>query len=225
MTVSGARQAATDCSAWINKAEITRDRLSDRLGAVSEMTDPGGGRAGSWQPRRGQADPGGVGRPDVDRRDLLSAGGHAAASRPPNGRRGVGRPGGRGELLRREQRADPRRGRRRSVRPQGRDAYVSRLSDGPARMLAICTSGDFAAFVIAASRPAERAELPPPPPGPPTEAEVAAVTALAAEHGIDFSARPARCRATRPLTDTSPRSGTSSTTLAPRPSNYLAWDA
>ena len=36
-------------------------------------------------------------------------------------------------------------------------------SDGPARILAICTPGDFAAFVIAASQPADRAELPPPP--------------------------------------------------------------
>jgi quercetin dioxygenase-like cupin family protein len=62
--------------------------------------------------------------------------------------------------------------------------------DGPARMLAICTPGDFAAFVIAASEPAERAELPPPPPGPPTEAEVAAVTALAAEHGIELLGPP-----------------------------------
>ena len=51
--------------------------------------------------------------------------------------------------------------------------------DGPARILAICTPGDFAAFVIAASQPVDRAELPPPPPGPPTEAEVTAVTARA----------------------------------------------
>ena len=57
-------------------------------------------------------------------------------------------------------------------------------------MLAICTPGDFAAFAIAASQPAERSELPPPPLGPPTEAEVAAVTALAAEHGIDLLGPP-----------------------------------
>jgi hypothetical protein len=57
-------------------------------------------------------------------------------------------------------------------------------------MLAICTSGDFAAFVIAASQPADRAELPPPPPGPPTEAEGAAVAALAAEHGIELLGPP-----------------------------------
>jgi hypothetical protein len=63
--------------------------------------------------------------------------------------------------------------------------------DGPARILVICTPGDFAAFVIAASQPAERAELPPPPLGPPpTEAEVAAVTALAAEHGIELLGPP-----------------------------------
>ena len=63
-------------------------------------------------------------------------------------------------------------------------------SDGPARMLAICTPGHFAAFVIEASQPAERPELPPPPSGPPTEAEVAAITALAAEHGIDLLGPP-----------------------------------
>jgi quercetin dioxygenase-like cupin family protein len=63
-------------------------------------------------------------------------------------------------------------------------------SDVPARILAVCTPGDFAAFVIAASQPADRAELPPPPPGAPSEAEVAAVTALAAEHGIDLLGPP-----------------------------------
>jgi quercetin dioxygenase-like cupin family protein len=63
-------------------------------------------------------------------------------------------------------------------------------SDGPARVIAISNSGDFAAFVLAASRPAERAELPPPPPGPPSEDEVAAVGALAAEHGIDLLGPP-----------------------------------
>ncbi len=63
-------------------------------------------------------------------------------------------------------------------------------SHEPARILAICTPGDFAAFVIAASQPVDRAELPPPPPGPPTEAEVTAVTALAAEHGIELLGLP-----------------------------------
>jgi quercetin dioxygenase-like cupin family protein len=63
-------------------------------------------------------------------------------------------------------------------------------SDRPARVLAICTPGDFAAFVIAASRPAERPELPPPPPGPPSEAEVAEITELAREHGIELLGPP-----------------------------------
>ena len=62
--------------------------------------------------------------------------------------------------------------------------------DGPARMLAICSPGDFAAFVIAASRPAERPELPPPPPGPPSDEEVAAIGVLAAKHGIDLLGPP-----------------------------------
>ena len=63
-------------------------------------------------------------------------------------------------------------------------------SDGSARMLAICTPGDFAAFVIAASEPADRAELPPPPAGPPTEAEGTALAAPASEHGIDLLGPP-----------------------------------
>jgi mannose-6-phosphate isomerase-like protein (cupin superfamily) len=63
-------------------------------------------------------------------------------------------------------------------------------SDGPARMLAICTPGDFGAFVIAASQPAESPELPPPPPGPPSEAELAEITELAREHGIELLGPP-----------------------------------
>jgi quercetin dioxygenase-like cupin family protein len=63
-------------------------------------------------------------------------------------------------------------------------------SSGPARVLAICTPGDFAGFVLAASRPAEVPELPPPPPAPPTEDEVAAITALALEHGIELLGPP-----------------------------------
>jgi quercetin dioxygenase-like cupin family protein len=62
-------------------------------------------------------------------------------------------------------------------------------SSEPARWLAICTPGDFQRFVVAASRPAERAELPAAM-EPPSEAEIAAVTALAAEHGIDLLGPP-----------------------------------
>lgn len=58
-----------------------------------------------------------------------------------------------------------------------------------ARWLAICTPGDFERFVVAASRPAERAELPPMTAAP-TEAEIVAVTALAAEHRIDLLGPP-----------------------------------
>ena len=53
----------------------------------------------------------------------------------------------------------------------------------------MCTPGDFERFVLAASHPAERPELPPMH-GPPTEAEVAAFGALAAEHGIDILGPP-----------------------------------
>jgi quercetin dioxygenase-like cupin family protein len=61
--------------------------------------------------------------------------------------------------------------------------------DRDARWLAICTPGDFEPFVFAASRPADRPE-PPPPHGPPTDEEVAAVTALATEHGIELLGPP-----------------------------------
>jgi hypothetical protein len=59
----------------------------------------------------------------------------------------------------------------------------------PARWLAVCTPGDFEPFVVAASQPAERAELPPPP-VPPSEDEIAAITALAAQHGIELLGPP-----------------------------------
>jgi quercetin dioxygenase-like cupin family protein len=58
-----------------------------------------------------------------------------------------------------------------------------------ARWLAVCTPGDFERFVLAASRPAERPALPPHG-DPPNEQEVAAITALAAEHGIELLGPP-----------------------------------
>jgi len=58
-----------------------------------------------------------------------------------------------------------------------------------ARWLAVCTPGDFGGFVLAASRPAEGPGLPPPG-DPPSEQEVAAITALAAEHGIELLGPP-----------------------------------
>lgn len=67
-------------------------------------------------------------------------------------------------------------------------------SDQPARWLAICTPGDFAAFVLAASRPAESPALPPPPPSAPSDDEVAAITSLAGEHGIELLGRRERFR-------------------------------
>jgi hypothetical protein len=62
-------------------------------------------------------------------------------------------------------------------------------SGGPARWLAVCAPGEFAEFVVAASRVAERAELPPLP-GPPSEDEVAATGALADAHGIELLGPP-----------------------------------
>lgn len=62
-------------------------------------------------------------------------------------------------------------------------------SNENARWLAICTPGDFERFVVAASRPAERTELPSLT-EPPSEPEIAAITALAAEHGIELLGPP-----------------------------------
>jgi mannose-6-phosphate isomerase-like protein (cupin superfamily) len=62
-------------------------------------------------------------------------------------------------------------------------------SSTPARWLAVCTPGDFERFVVAASHPAELAELPPPH-GPPTQEEIAAVAVLAAEHHIELLGPP-----------------------------------
>ena len=58
-----------------------------------------------------------------------------------------------------------------------------------ARWLAICTPGDFERFVLAGSRPAERHGLPPHG-DPASEQEIAAITALAAEHGIELLGPP-----------------------------------
>jgi mannose-6-phosphate isomerase-like protein (cupin superfamily) len=60
----------------------------------------------------------------------------------------------------------------------------------PARMLVTCTPGEFSKFVDAASRPAERPELPPEPEGPPSEEDLAAMGQLAASHGIDLLGPP-----------------------------------
>jgi quercetin dioxygenase-like cupin family protein len=74
--------------------------------------------------------------------------------------------------------------------PRGIPHTYRMESSQPARVLAICTPGDFAGFVLAASRSAEAPELPPPPPGPPSEDEMAAITALALEHGIELLGPP-----------------------------------
>ena len=74
------------------------------------------GRAGSSPTSPRSSDPAGVGRPDVNRRDLESTGRRAAASRPSDGRRNVGRRGGRSELLRRSKSRSRLAGRRGGVR-------------------------------------------------------------------------------------------------------------
>src|SRR5438270_7924504 len=74
--------------------------------------------------------------------------------------------------------------------PKGVPHTIRVESSQPARWLAICSPGDFAAFVLGASRPAASAGLPPPPSGPPSEDELAAITALALEHGIELLGPP-----------------------------------
>jgi quercetin dioxygenase-like cupin family protein len=74
--------------------------------------------------------------------------------------------------------------------PKGVPHTIRVDSSGPARWLAICTPGDFAGFVLAASQPAHAPVLPPPPPAPPTDDEMAALGALALEHGIELLGPP-----------------------------------
>jgi quercetin dioxygenase-like cupin family protein len=58
-----------------------------------------------------------------------------------------------------------------------------------ARYLTITVRGDFERFVRALSRPAQRAELPEPA-GPPSADAIAALKAVAAEHGIEIVGPP-----------------------------------
>jgi quercetin dioxygenase-like cupin family protein len=74
--------------------------------------------------------------------------------------------------------------------PKGVPHTIRVDSSGLARWLAICTPGEFAGFVLAASQPATSTELPPPPPTAPTEDEMAALGALALEHGIELLGPP-----------------------------------
>jgi quercetin dioxygenase-like cupin family protein len=65
--------------------------------------------------------------------------------------------------------------------------YVT--GDQGVRWVVTTSPGDFERFVVAVSRPAEAPVLPPPP-GPPSEADVKALTELAAEHGIEILGPP-----------------------------------
>jgi quercetin dioxygenase-like cupin family protein len=62
--------------------------------------------------------------------------------------------------------------------------------DEGARFLVTSSPGDFERFVVAAGRPAEASELPPPAPGPPTAEEQEAMGRLAAEHGSEILGPP-----------------------------------
>ena len=62
--------------------------------------------------------------------------------------------------------------------------------DEGARWLVVTSPGDFERFAVAASRPADADELPPPPQGPPSHDEVETLNRLAAENGIEILGPP-----------------------------------
>jgi hypothetical protein len=66
--------------------------------------------------------------------------------------------------------------------------HTYRVESGTARWLAYAGAGDFAAFVAAASRPAEAEGLPPE--TNPTPEQAAALERLAAAHGIELLGPP-----------------------------------
>jgi mannose-6-phosphate isomerase-like protein (cupin superfamily) len=65
--------------------------------------------------------------------------------------------------------------------------HTYRVRSPTARWLTVTTNGDFEGFVRAASRPAERDELPPPS-GPPTDEQRQQLAELAGRYGIEFVA-------------------------------------
>jgi mannose-6-phosphate isomerase-like protein (cupin superfamily) len=67
--------------------------------------------------------------------------------------------------------------------------HTYRVESPTARWLTVTTNGDFEAFVRAASRPAERHELPAPA-GPPTDERRQQLAKLAARSGIEFVGPP-----------------------------------
>jgi quercetin dioxygenase-like cupin family protein len=73
--------------------------------------------------------------------------------------------------------------------PKGVPHSYRVVSADGARWLVTTTAGDFEAMVRAASRAAERADLPEPA-GPPSPEQVAALSALCADHGIDLVGPP-----------------------------------
>lgn len=73
--------------------------------------------------------------------------------------------------------------------PKGIAHTFKVVSPQGARFLTTTTEGDFEAMVRAASRPAERSELPPPS-GPPSPEQIAALGELCAAHGIDLVGPP-----------------------------------
>jgi mannose-6-phosphate isomerase-like protein (cupin superfamily) len=74
--------------------------------------------------------------------------------------------------------------------PKGVPHTIRVDSGEPARWMAICTPGDFAGFVLAASRPATSRELPPARAESPSKEEIDAVSALALQHHIELLGPP-----------------------------------
>lgn len=75
-----------------------------------------------------------------------------------------------------------------AVAPQG-VAHTYRVESEQARWLVVTRHGDFERMVRALSRPADRAELPPPS-GPPTPEQLEALTAACSESRIELVGPP-----------------------------------
>jgi quercetin dioxygenase-like cupin family protein len=67
--------------------------------------------------------------------------------------------------------------------------HTYRVVSEQARWLAVTTNGDFERFVRALARPASAPELPPPS-GPPTPEQIARLTEVARQNGIEFVGPP-----------------------------------
>ena len=120
-------------------------------------------------------------------RATRAAGERIPPSRPPQRGRVVLRDRGRADRVGRRTRHH-RPGRVVRVRPAGHPPHVhGQLRLEQARFLLVTEPAGFEQFMRAAAQPAERLEIPPAPTAPP---DMAAMVALAAEHGMEILGPP-----------------------------------